>query len=336
MSSIKTIKPLTFHWPTQNPFLFCAHHEDLYPKGNGDLGPDASLLHKNLGNDFDLSHPWKMYYGKKIPGFPKHPHRGFETVTLVLEGFVDHFDSAGASGRYGKGDLQWMTAGSGLQHAEMFPLIETDKPNPLHLFQIWLNLPKSKKFCNPFFKMFWHEDIPKHKTSEGVNITVYAGTYEDTYALTPAPDSWARDPKNHVNIFIIEIPPNQSCQLKTSSMTSNRSLYLYKGDGVSINGESIFKDQVAYLENQDILVKSHHKSNFLLYLEGEPIEEPIVQYGPFVMNTETEIKQAYEDYHETQFGGWPWEFTDPVHPNKTKRIAKYADGTINEPPQTII
>lgn len=116
-------------------------------------------------------------------------------------------------------------------------------------------------------------------------------------------------------------------------MTSNRSLYLYKGDGVSVNGESLFIDQVAYLENQDIIIKSHHKSNFLLYLEGEPMDEPIVQYGPFVMNTEAEIKQAYEDYHQTQFGGWPWEFHDPVHPNHIKRIAKYADGRVDEPPK---
>ena len=154
------IKPLGFVWDTIDPFLFCVHHLDNYPAGNEQLGPAASLEGRYLGQDFTVRDGWRMYHGERVPGFPEHPHRGFETVTVVLNGFVDHSDSHGAAGRYGNGDVQWMTAGSGLQHAEMFPLLNRDKPNPLELFQIWLNLPKARKFSKPYYNMLWGEDIP--------------------------------------------------------------------------------------------------------------------------------------------------------------------------------
>ena len=122
-SNIK-IKPLGFPWETTNPFLFCAYHADAYPKGNGEMGPNESLAGRNIGQDFTIKDGWRMYHGEKVPGFPSHPHRGFETITVVEKGLVDHADSLGASGRYGNGDVQWMTAGKGLQHSEMFPLLK--------------------------------------------------------------------------------------------------------------------------------------------------------------------------------------------------------------------
>lgn len=114
--AIINIIPLDFMWPVQNPFLFFAHHLDRYPAGNENMGPSASLQGRNIGNDFKLKDGWRMYHGATVPGFPVHPHRGFETITVVLKGFVDHSDSHGQAGRYGEGDVQWMTAGSGLQH----------------------------------------------------------------------------------------------------------------------------------------------------------------------------------------------------------------------------
>jgi len=121
-SGIITTKPLGFIWDTKDPFLFCAYHLDKYPEGNGNFGPKSSLVGRNIGQDFEGKDGWRMYHGENIPGFPAHPHRGFETVTLVEKGFVDHSDSIGATARYGMGDVQWMTAGKGIQHAEMFPL----------------------------------------------------------------------------------------------------------------------------------------------------------------------------------------------------------------------
>ena len=111
-NAIKSIKPLGFPWQTQDPFLFCVHHEDFYQKGNDVMGPAASLAGRNIGQDFELNKAgWRMYHGEHVPGFPAHPHRGFETVTIVTNGVVDHSDSLGAAGRFGFGDVQWLTAG---------------------------------------------------------------------------------------------------------------------------------------------------------------------------------------------------------------------------------
>ena len=120
MTAIKKIKQLGAQWETQDPFLFCAYHKDLYPKGNDNLGPDASLAGRNLGMDFHLKDGWRMYHGKTVPGFPAHPHRGFETVTIVEEGMADHSDSLGAAGRFGNGDVQWMTAGKAFNTVRCF------------------------------------------------------------------------------------------------------------------------------------------------------------------------------------------------------------------------
>ena len=120
-----------------------------------------------------------MYHGSTVPGFPVHPHRGFETITFVRQGLIDHADSLGAAARYGRGDVQWMTAGSGIQHAEMFPLLDRDGPNTAELFQIWINLPASDKMVEPHFTMLWDHDIPRHVVTDAdgrtAEITVIAG-----------------------------------------------------------------------------------------------------------------------------------------------------------------
>ena len=111
---VRSVRALGFQWQTQDPFLFCVHHEDFFSEGNSEMGPDKQLLQgQNIGSDFLVKDGFRMYHGTSVPGFPGHPHRGFETVTVVREGFVDHSDSADAAGRYGNGDVQWMTAGSG-------------------------------------------------------------------------------------------------------------------------------------------------------------------------------------------------------------------------------
>jgi quercetin 2,3-dioxygenase len=328
---ISNIQPLGFTWQTNNPFLFCVHHLDDYPLGNDQLGPIVSLKGRNLGQDFTLKDGWRMYHGETIPGFPAHPHRGFETVTVVLQGFVDHSDSHGAAGRYGNGDVQWMTAGSGLQHSEMFPLLNKTENNPCELFQIWLNLPKAKKFCEPHFKMLWNEDIPlfqeKDIDGKSIEVRIIAGDIGNISAPPPAPDSWAADNTNEVGIWLIKLEKGAKWILPSASFGVSRALYFYKGTELKIAGIDIpAYHSVELLPDHDVSIENGEDDSFILMLQGRPIDEPVVQHGPFVMNTMEEIQQAFKDYRRTQFGGWPWERHDNVHYADSGRFAKYSDG----------
>lgn len=328
---ISNIQPLGFTWQTKNPFLFCVHHLDNYPPGNDQLGPNASLKGRNLGQDFTLKDGWRMYHGETIPGFPTHPHRGFETVTIVLQGFVDHSDSHGAAGRYGNGDVQWMTAGSGLQHSEMFPLLNKKENNPCELFQIWLNLPKANKFCKPYFKMLWKEEIPviKELDENGklIEVRIIAGRIGEVKAPAPAPNSWASDKNNGVAIWLIKLEANSKWNIPAASNEVYRSLYFYKGLSLKIAGVDISNyHSVELLSDQDVSIDNGKDDSFLLLLQGCPIDEPVIQYGPFVMNSKEEITQAFDDFNKTHFGGWPWPKYDNVHPISKGRFAKYSDG----------
>ncbi len=329
--AIKSIKPLGFPWQTQDPFLFCVHHEDFYPKGNEVMGPAESLSGRNIGQDFSPNQKWRMYHGEKVPGFPAHPHRGFETVTVVTKGLVDHSDSLGAAGRFGNGDVQWMTAGKGVQHCEMFPLLSKEKDNPLELFQIWLNLPKAKKFAAPHFAMLWGDSIPtfvaKDHNGKSATVKVIAGKIENTTAPDPAPDSWAADAQHEVAIWTIRMEAGATWNLPTASAHINRSLYFYEGHSIEIAGELFPTHQAVELRaDREVILKNGEGESYLLLLQGKPISEPVAQYGPFVMNTQSEIQQAMMEYQQTQFGGWPWPSYEHVHAREKSRFARYPNG----------
>ncbi len=329
---ISNIRQLGFLWETRNPFLFCAHHLDKFPAGNDEMEPDVHTLEgRNIGMDFTDIDGWKMYHGDIVPGFPMHPHRGFETVTIVLQGFVDHSDSHGAGGRYGQGDVQWMTAGSGLQHSEMFPLLNKDKPNTTELFQVWLNLPKDKKMCEPHYKMLWAEDIPifteKDKNGKKTDVRVIAGKIANVNALAPAPDSWAENSENEVGIWVINMEAGAEWTLPKASGDINRTLYFYHGGTLNIAGESFTSGYSMELNPEEpVELKNGEMETHCLVLQGKPINEPVVQHGPFVMNNEAEIHQAITDYQHTLFGGWPWDMPGNVFPRNKGRFARYADG----------
>ncbi|MBJ7537520.1 pirin family protein [Marinomonas transparens] len=321
---------LDMFWPTFDPFLFCAFHDDNYPKANVSMGPAASLAGRPLGQDFSRIDNWSMYHGKTIPGFPAHPHRGFETVTIVNKGLVDHADSMGASGRYGEGDTQWMTAGEGVQHSEMFPLLNEEGGNPLELFQIWLNLPSKNKMVPPHFTMLWNEDTPVLKQADGkgreVSIKVVAGALE---AVSPAPcppNSWAADANNHVAIWLIDLPENAQWTLPAGSENLSRTLYFFEGERVELDGAKASVNEAFMLKSDaSIVMQNLGKPARFLVLQGRPIGESVEQHGPFVMNTRAELQQAFSDYQRTQFGGWPWPRHDQVHDRSKDRFAEYAD-----------
>lgn len=331
MSSILKISPLGFPWKTLDPFIFCVHHRDEFPKGNAEMGPIGSLSGRQIGQDFVVKDGWRMYHGRKMPGFPYHPHRGFETVTIVKEGIVDHTDSLGAAGRFGAGDVQWMTAGKGVLHSEMFPLIHQEKENPLELFQLWLNLPKASKFVTPHFKMLWEDAIPeiteKDSNNKSSTINLIAGKLANNIAPAPTTDSWAANPENEVMILTIKLEANSSYILPTSNQKVNRMLYFYKGNNLKIEGENIPNYHSVQVNSEtDLTLQASNEDCYLLVLQGKPINEPVVQHGPFVMNTEEEIHEAFDEYQRTQFGGWPWPNHEQAHPREKGRFALHADG----------
>lgn len=296
------------------------------------MGPDASLQGRNIGNDFVMKDGWRMYHGDKVPGFPAHPHRGFETVTFVMQGMIDHADSAGGAGRYGNRDVQWMTAGSGLQHSEMFPLLDDENPNTTELFQIWLNLPKTKKMAQPSYKMLWNENIPEavfeDKNGRKTKVDIVAGSIGEYKAPDPTPDSWAADPDHEVAIWQIHMDANASWQIPAAGKGINRMLYFFEGDSIRVENETLLPGNAVELEaSETIEITNGAKQCRWLILQGKPIQERVVQYGPFVMNSEAEIQQAFQEYRQTEFGGWPWPRPDQVFDKSQGRFARYSNGT---------
>lgn len=277
-----------------------------------------------------------MYHGDTVPGFPAHPHRGFETVTIVRKGRIDHSDSAGATARFGDGDVQWLTAGKGIVHCEMFPLRNQDQPNPTELFQIWLNLPARSKMAEPHFTMFWNEEIPRHEAKDANGnvtlITTIAGALTNDKSLPPPPDSWASQPDADVAILTIKMAPGARWTLPAAhSAATKRQLYFFLGAQLTIAGQSVTPaSAIEVAGDQAVELVNGPQEAELLLLQGRPIGEPVAQYGPFVMNTQAEIHQAFADYRRTGFGGWKWGASDPVHPRDKGRFAVHTDGRVEE------
>jgi redox-sensitive bicupin YhaK (pirin superfamily) len=335
---VRAVTPLSFPWQTSDPFLLCAYHDDAYPAGDERMGPAASLEGREIGQDFAGKDGWRMYHGDVVPGFPQHPHRGFETVTVVRKGTIDHFDSLGATARYGAGDTQWLTAGGGILHSEMFPLLDRAAPNPLELFQIWLNLPRESKMVEPHFSMFWKGATAPHRHADAAgrptDVTVIAGQLGEVRGPPPPPKSWAARPGSEVAIWTIKMAPGASFTLPRAPAGTGRSLYFFRGSGIRIADRAVPPSSRVELREPEVAIVNGPDEGELLLLQGRPIGEPVAQYGPFVMSTRQELQEAFADYERTSFGGWRWPSDGPVHPRTEGRFARLPDGRVERAPSS--
>jgi redox-sensitive bicupin YhaK (pirin superfamily) len=328
---IARIEPLGFPWKTSDPFLFCAYHLDEYPAGDARFAPKADLRGRNMGSDFSRKDGWSMYHGRTAPGFPQHPHRGFETITVARRGLIDHSDSLGAAARFGRGDAQWITAGKGIVHAEMFPLLNGDAPNPTELFQVWLNLPQSNKFADPHFTMLWGEDLPKHvigPPGKAATVITIAGAWGGKRPPSPPPNSYASMTGADIAVWTIDLEPGAGFELPAVAPGVERSLYFYRGAQIRVGDQTVpVMRRMVLAPEVAVPLEGLGETAELFLLQGQPIKEPVAQHGPFVMNTREEIRDAFMDYRRTGFGGWPWPASDPVHGRKG-RFARHADGRV--------
>lgn len=318
-------------WPGIDPFIFVAHHDDRYPRGDGAMAPVAGADPAG----------WNMYHGTTVPGFPVHPHRGFETITIVRRGIVDHADSTGAGARYGAGDVQWVTAGRGVNHSEMFPLLDEDSENPLELYQIWINLPGRSKLSEPEFKMLWHEDVPvlARRNGDGngngsgeARVRVIAGRFGDAVAPAPPRESWAAEPRHDVNIWLIDLDAGAELTLPDLADGSQRVLYVHGPRAALDVAGQVVGDRTAWQQTSagEVPLRAEDRS-VVLVLQGVPIGEPVAQHGPFVMTDEQELVESFAEYRRTGFGGWPWPSDGPVYDRDVGRFARYGDGRVEVP-----
>ncbi len=271
------------HWvgdgfPVRSLFSYDSHGEHLSP----------FLL-------LDYAGPAQFDPASRPRGVGEHPHRGFETVTIVYQGEVAHRDSTGAGGRIGPGDVQWMTAASGILHEEFHSPEFTKTGGTLEMVQLWVNLPAQDKLAEPGYQTLLDADIPSVELADGAGkVRVIAGEFDGhrgpAHTFTPI-DVW-------------DVRLNQG---KTSrfTVTEGHTLALVVLHGtVKVNGAEVARDaQMVLLDRAgtDVVVEAQTDATLVL-LSGEPIDEPIVGYGPFVMNTQAEIRQAVDDFNKGKFG----------------------------------
>ncbi len=225
--------------------------------------------------------------GDYIGGFPDHPHRGFETVSYMLDGRMRHRDSAGHEGLVSGGGVQWMTAGRGVVHSEM----PEQEQGRMEGFQLWLNLPARDKMCPPWYRDIPAAEIPQLHTAEGVTVRVIAG---HSHGVAGAMQ------REHTQPLYLDLhlPPDASFE-QTLAATHNAFVYVYRG-ALDIEGQAVPRQRMAILANtpgsDGVRLRAGGEGARAILIAGQPLNEPIAQYGPFVMNSNEEIFQAVQDF----------------------------------------
>ena len=243
-----------------------------------------------------LNHHGPQVYPQNNRGLPfgPHPHRGFETVTFILEGDIAHRDSHGNEGVILPGGIQWMTAGKGLIHSEISSDAFKKEGGKLEILQLWVNLPAKYKMVDPFYKDLQKEDIPAYISADGkVDVQIISGEWEGTRA--------AYKPLTDISIFNITLQPGGKF---STSVAPERNIFFYVIAGkVTVNGAVAERFQLVEFENtgNEISVEATEEAK-ILFGHAVPFNEPVVSQGPFVMNTQQEIMEAYNDYQQGKFG----------------------------------
>ena len=226
-----------------------------------------------------------------IAGFPNHPHRGFETVTYMIEGRMLHRDSSGNEGLLENGGVQWMTAGSGLIHSE----IPQQEDGVMRGFQLWLNLAAKDKMTKPWYKDYQSPDLPKYTTNEGVAVTVIAGSSNGV-------DGAVQRDNTEPLYLDVHVPAGKSF---TTAIPANHNAFMVVYEGkLTVNGTKVEATQLALLANDpatDGISLTANEDCRVIIIAGKPLNEPIVQHGPFVMNSREEIMEAFNDFQAGKF-----------------------------------
>lgn len=234
-------------------------------------------------------------------GVGNHPHRGFETVTFAYSGTIAHKDSSGSVGTIKEGDIQWMTAGSGVIHQEFFEEEFNEKGGEFEMVQLWVNLPAKYKMTKPRYQEIINDKIPSVNL-ENVNIKVVSGDFEYTNKQgEKITISGIAETFSKVNVYQIDFEAEANLSFKIPS--AENTLLLILSGNVEVNGDQVQEKSLVLFDNsgEGVNINSDGKAK-ILFLSGEPLNEPIAHYGPFVMNTEAELIKAFNDYNAGKFG----------------------------------
>ncbi len=325
---------LSMHWDTEDPFIFASHHEDDYPKGNAQMAPPLmEISGRNLGRDYQKFFGFRMYNGKVVPGFPLHAHWGYETVTLPQIGYVDHSDSEGNTGRFGFGDVQWVSAPSFYEHCEMYPLVDQENRNPNDITQLMIALPlEMKNLPEISVNTVWKEDMPIIR-SEGCAVQIIGGEFGGKSVSSPSEHSWA-DGTHGVRILRIEMEPDAKLRIDPAAEGANRNLYYVSGDRADIMGEEvIWNARMKIAASADIDIQNGKERSVFWLLEGIPIGQRMSMFGPVMLSSDAEVREAMQTIRKQELERWPWELVDRVNPIDSGRFMLRKDGTRETPPQ---
>ncbi len=329
--TVSKIVDINIHWSGDDPFTFISHHHDQYPKGNAQMAPPLELIRgRNLGRDYQERFGFRMYHGRVVPGFPMHAHWGYETVSIAEKGFVDHFDTENNYGRYGNGDVQWTLASSRYEHCEMYPLLDQENDNPVHITQIMINLPLAGKNKPNHVNNTWSDEIPEIR-SEGCIVTLYCGEYEGHRLYSPNPGSWATE-DNAVRIMKVELEPGASFSLEAVPDDVSRNVYYISGEDASMDGTKV-KPNLRFKMKKGcgLNIENGEESSEFWILEGRPIREKQAAFGPVILSDTDEVRKSMYEIRVKEFQEWPWEIMDRTNPIDMGRELHRADGTVERP-----